>query len=280
MSLDDTDTTPHVWGYIRVSTRDQAESLGVQRQTVLNFAASKGIGEVDAIFTDEGVSGTTPLAKRPQGQRLMGVVKRGDHVIISKMDRGFRNTADFLDVMDIFSKNGVHLYVCEFLGGNLDFETPLGQMVATVCAAFSQLERHRIVERVQEALAAKKARGEATNGNPRYGFMIEHRPAHDGSNRVIKLVVANPKERALGRLILDHYKNGLSLRKIARLLEHEGYRTRRGTKYGMKEVYYMKEWAKKFFGEDDERITRTRPKPHPGDDDGGDENPEHPESGV
>ena len=58
-------------GYVRVSTdrqADEGQSLGAQQRVIQGYAMQQG-WTVDEIFVECGVSGSTPLAERPQGQR-------------------------------------------------------------------------------------------------------------------------------------------------------------------------------------------------------------------
>ena len=47
--------------------------------------------QVATFFVEAGVSGSVPLAERPEGKRLLEVVKPGDVVITPKLDRMFRS---------------------------------------------------------------------------------------------------------------------------------------------------------------------------------------------
>jgi len=77
-----------VFGYVRVSTAEQANSglsLDTQRRQIEGWAAVKG-WDVAAVFVEAGVSGSVPLADRPEGQRLLTAHSgEGDH--------GFRRMA-------------------------------------------------------------------------------------------------------------------------------------------------------------------------------------------
>src|SRR3954465_10996248 len=85
-------------GYCRVSTSEQAstgDSLGTQRQQITGYAMMQG-WEIDGFFVDAGVSGSGPLAERPEGKRLIESVEAGDVIVTPKLDRMFRNASDAL----------------------------------------------------------------------------------------------------------------------------------------------------------------------------------------
>ncbi|WP_161491329.1 MULTISPECIES: recombinase family protein [Bradyrhizobium] len=45
--------------------------------------------QVDEFFIEGGVSGSVPLANRPEGQRLLAALQAGDVIITAKLDRTF-----------------------------------------------------------------------------------------------------------------------------------------------------------------------------------------------
>ena len=62
-----------IFGYCRVSTTEQADdgsSLASQQQQINGYTMMKG-WTVTERFVERGVSGSVPLADRPEGQRLL-----------------------------------------------------------------------------------------------------------------------------------------------------------------------------------------------------------------
>ena len=67
------------YGYVRVSTVkqvDEGESLDVQQRTIAGYALMHGM-KIDKTFIERGVSGSKPLADRPQGAALLAAIKPG-----------------------------------------------------------------------------------------------------------------------------------------------------------------------------------------------------------
>jgi putative DNA-invertase from lambdoid prophage Rac len=94
-----------VYGYCRVSTESQAEE-GVrldEQQRRIEGRALEMAWQVDEIFVESGVFGSTPFAKRPEGGRLYRLLHAGDIVIAAKLDRVFRSAGDAQDVIRDFS---------------------------------------------------------------------------------------------------------------------------------------------------------------------------------
>ena len=62
-----------VYGYCRVSTDRQAnegESLGVQERQLQGYVHMQGM-KLDRVFVERGVSGSIPLADRPEGAAML-----------------------------------------------------------------------------------------------------------------------------------------------------------------------------------------------------------------
>jgi hypothetical protein len=91
-----------VFGYSSVSTSEQADegvSLAAQAQQIAGYAMMKG-WQVAEHFVERGVSGSIPLADRPEGKRLLTTIGKGDIVVSAKLDRAFRSAADALAVLE------------------------------------------------------------------------------------------------------------------------------------------------------------------------------------
>ena len=104
-------------GYIRVSTQEQ----NTIRQEVL----MKSLG-VDEIYIDR-MSGKN--ANRPELQKMMEYVRKGDTVIVESISRFARNTRDLLELVEKLTAKGV-----EFVSRKeaIDTTTPTGKFMLTV----------------------------------------------------------------------------------------------------------------------------------------------------
>lgn len=139
-------------GYARVSTSDQV----LDRQT----DALDQVG-CERIFNDHGVSGT--VASRPGLDACLDYLRPGDTLVVQSLDRLGRRTSELLRLVDELAREGVSLRI---LNLGIDTGTPAGQMVLSVMAALSQMERDVLAERTIQGLAAARARGRI-GGRPR-----------------------------------------------------------------------------------------------------------------
>src|SRR5262245_56651982 len=96
------------YAYGRVSTGHQMMSLTEQQRQITRFAEHRFAQSIDAVYCDEGVSAwKKTFGNRPQGGQLFARLWRGDTLIIAKLDRGFRDTADALDTVRRFRDLGI-----------------------------------------------------------------------------------------------------------------------------------------------------------------------------
>ena len=131
-------------GYIRISTTDQ----NTARQELL----MEQLG-VDELYIDR-MSGKN--TNRPELQKMMEYVRRGDTVIVESISRFARNTRDLLELVEKLSAKGV-----EFVSKKeaIDTTTPTGKFMLTVFGAVAELEREYILQRQREGIAIAKANG-------------------------------------------------------------------------------------------------------------------------
>lgn len=130
------------YGYARVSTAHQ--DLESQVDDLKRNGA-------EVIYQDK-FTGTT--ADRPEFDKLMQKIGKGDTLIVTKLDRLARNTRDALTVMKKLNDEGITLHVLNM--GVID-NSPTGKLIFTVFSAFAEFERDLIVSRTQEGKAWAKA---------------------------------------------------------------------------------------------------------------------------
>jgi len=88
------------------------------------------------------VSGSVPLADRPEGQRLLAVLQPGDVVVAAKLDRAFRSAADALETLEELKKDKIGLHLID-LGGDV-CGNGISKLVFTILSAVAENERERV----------------------------------------------------------------------------------------------------------------------------------------
>ena len=137
-------------GYARVSTEEQ--------DTAAQLDALRAAG-CDPIFEEHG-SGASRA--RPELARLMAEIRRGEVLVVVRLDRLARSVSHLLEVIERLEGVGAHF---RSLSDPIDTSTPQGMFSLQVLGAVAQLERALISERTKAGVAAARARGKLP-GNP------------------------------------------------------------------------------------------------------------------
>ena len=133
------------YGYARVSTDDQ--NADMQRAALKKAGCAK-------IFTDDGLSGAT--INRPALRRCIKKLKRGDTLMVWKLDRLGRSLRDLINMLDDLKHRGVKF---RSLTEAIDTDTPTGRAMWQMIGVLAELERSLISERTSAGVTAAKARG-------------------------------------------------------------------------------------------------------------------------
>lgn len=83
-------------------------------------------------------------------------VEEGDIILIKKLDRLGRDTADMIQLIKEFDQEGVAI---RFLDDGISTEGTMGKMIVTILSAVAQAERQRILERTNEGRLEAKLKG-------------------------------------------------------------------------------------------------------------------------
>lgn len=135
-----------LFGYARVSTSEQ--SLEIQKQKLIN----EGVKEF-RILSDKATGNNT---KREGLQKLLDRVEPGDIILVTKLDRLGRDTAEMIDLINQFDQMQVSV---RFLEDGISTEGNTGKMVITILSAVAESERLRILERTNEGRLEAKLKG-------------------------------------------------------------------------------------------------------------------------
>lgn len=200
-----------VYGYTRVSTEDQIEntSLEDQARQIQGIALTNNL-ELDHIYAEKGVSGAVPLLRRDEGCKL-AFLRAGDTVIVSKLDRMFRDARDALNVIGDWEEAGINLIINGY-GNVMDTNNPNGRFMLEIMAVFSGEERRRIKERMLAGRRAKKEAGGFLGGCKPFGYKKQ------GTGRKAR-VEEDPEEQDAITTIKVARLKGHSLRDISAIVE-------------------------------------------------------------
>jgi putative DNA-invertase from lambdoid prophage Rac len=119
---------------------------------------------IDYWFSDT-ICGKTSASERPQFQALLGQIRNGETLIVSKLDRIGRDAQDVGATIKLLAKRQIHVIVLQL--GTLDLTSAAGKMMLTMLSAVAEMERDLLVERTQAGLARAKAEGKTLGRTPK-----------------------------------------------------------------------------------------------------------------
>lgn len=147
----------NVLGYLRVSTREQADSgLGLDAQRAAITAEADRRGWTARFLVDDGY--TAANLHRPAVREALQALASGEAqaLVVAKVDRLARSMPDFAGLMLRAEKQRWSIVALDL---GVDMTTPAGEFMAHVVAAAAQYERRLIADRTRDAMAEAKARG-------------------------------------------------------------------------------------------------------------------------
>lgn len=133
------------YGYARVSTTDQ--DLTIQEQALRAAGCD--------VVRSEKATGTT-RSGRTELQVLLDFLRKGDTLVVTRVDRLARSIKDLQDIVYILKERGVSLRATE---QPIDTSTAAGKAFLDMLGVFAEFETNLRSERQREGIAAAKARG-------------------------------------------------------------------------------------------------------------------------
>jgi DNA invertase Pin-like site-specific DNA recombinase len=229
-------TTIHKRSRCAIYTRKSSEegldmefnSLEAQREACEAYVASQKAEGWVAIrdrYDDGGFSGGT--LDRPALKRLIADIEAGliDVIVVYKIDRLSRSLMDFARLVEVFDRNNV-----TFVSVTQSFNTTtsMGRLTLNILLSFAQFEREVIGERIRDKFAASRKRGMWMGGFVPMGYDVKDR----------KLVV-NTAEAATVRMIFERFATLGSASTLARALQAEDVRNKRGKRIDKGFIYKL-----------------------------------------
>lgn len=142
-------------GYARVSTDGQ--DLTAQRNALLEI----GVDE-ERIYFDHGMTGTNRT--RPGLKEALAACRRGDVLVVTKLDRLARSVSDARGIADDLVARGVAL---KFEGSLYDPASASGKLMFNMLAVIAEFEADLIRSRTREGMKLAKAKGRLRGKQPK-----------------------------------------------------------------------------------------------------------------
>lgn len=183
-------------GYARVSVQEQ--------DTTAQIAALKG-ADCEMIFEEKASGGRWD---RPEFHKLLGHLRKGDIVIVWKLDRLSRSLKDLLITLEKIEFAGAYF---QSLTETIDTTTPAGRMMMHIVGSFAEFERAMLRERTLHGLQAARKAGRVGGRRPKL--------TPEQQTEIVRMVTSNHKTSAevarlfrvhpstVGRLLSKHEAN-------------------------------------------------------------------------
>ena len=132
-----------IYGYARVSTRDQNPDLQIE--------ALRAAGITD-VHQETG----SGAKARPILAALLAILEPGDTLTVWKLDRLGRSARDVILTVADLRERGI---VIRNLTEGVDTGTPAGRAFTQIMAVLAELERETTLERIHAGIAISRAEG-------------------------------------------------------------------------------------------------------------------------
>lgn len=145
-----------IYGYARVSTRKQWEGNGIDeqiRRLLLNGATK--------IFEEQFTGSTT---NRVRFNELLKILKNGDTLMVTSLDRFARTLIEGLETIDKLMSRGVIVHILNL--GILD-NSPSSKLTMSIFFAFAEFERSIIQERTMAGREIARTKEGYREGRPK-----------------------------------------------------------------------------------------------------------------
>ena len=234
--------------YTRVSTEEQAMhgvSLDAQKERLIQYAKDNDLLIVD-IYVDEGISARKRYTKRPEFMRMLNDIKTNkiDVILFIKLDRWFRNIADYYEVQTILDKHNVQWIATE---EDYDTTTANGRLSLNIKLAIAQDESDRTSERIKFVFKNMVKEGRVITGSTPLGYKIvdKHMAIDENTVEIVKTVfnkyIDTRSMKETSRYILDIYGKSIDTKTIKHILKNRIY---------LGEAYGIKKWCQPIISED------------------------------
>lgn len=146
-----------IYGYVRVSTKNQIDNNSFQQQ-------QREINNIypGAIIYQEQF--TRSVMDRPIFNNIIQELKENDILVVTKLDRFCGNVREGLEVIEKLQKRNIKIHI---LNMGLIEDNPIGKLIITNLLAFAEFERSLIIERTQQGKAIAKENPNFKEGRPR-----------------------------------------------------------------------------------------------------------------
>lgn len=219
-----------VFLYARVSTEEQAvHGLSIEAQTRALEEWAKANGhKVAGTYIDAGISARKPATKRPALQKLLADAQagKGELIVFTKLDRWFRNIAEYYKVQEILERCHVDWRT---IHEDYDTSTASGRLKINIMLSVAQDEADRTSERIKAINEMKRQKLQPLTGVCPYGYKIKDKRfiKDPGTEKIVSAFfgrfLATGSVSDTQDYILEHYGVRINYQKAHKMLDMTCY---------------------------------------------------------
>ena len=135
-------------GYARTSTIDQQAGFEAQLVELKEYGCER-------IFQEQ----VSAVASRRELERAIDLLREGDKLIVTKLDRLARNVTHMGELLQQIEAKGAGLVILSLGSETVDTSTATGKLILNMMVSVAQFEREMMKERQVEGIKRAQAEG-------------------------------------------------------------------------------------------------------------------------
>lgn len=135
-------------GYARTSTVDQQAGFEAQIAELNEYGCERTYQEQ-----------VSAVATRNELDKAIDMLRRGDKLVVTKLDRLARSVAHMGDILQQIEAKGAGLVILSLGSETVDTTTATGKLILNMMVSVAQFEREMMKERQVEGIKRAKAEG-------------------------------------------------------------------------------------------------------------------------
>lgn len=217
--------------YVRCSSEEQAlngDTIQTQKEVLAEFAEVHQLKIMD-YYIDEGYTARKKYNKRKEFMRMLqdAEAEKFDIIVFTKLDRWFRNVADYYKIQEVLEKHGINWLTAQ---ERYETETANGRLNVNIRLSVAQDEADRTSERIHVVFQHKINQGELISGSLPIGYknvdgkaVIDEETAPIARDLFDHFELNNSKRGAM-LYLMKKYNMYLTYESVARMLSNELYK--------------------------------------------------------
>lgn len=200
-----------IYGYVRVSTKDQ--SYEYQKNQILHYSNENKLGSVE--FIEDVVSGAKDWHKRAIGELVTDTMQSGDTLLVNEFSRLGRSLLDILEILKTLKEKECQVHIVRekmIIGDDIS-----SKLMVFMFSLVSEIERDLIKSRVQEgvrnSIASNPDRAWGRPKGSQYKSKLDEKREH-----IVELLEKGISKASIAKMLDINYQTLCSYIKTRELI--------------------------------------------------------------